>query len=328
MSPPLNDIAVSDATKGKGGKAETSAAQIQELTMLNLVEAGRDNNLFPASSSAEMDAAKWLDDQVRLSQTGITCTVVEITPHMARALLARNPDNRKVSETTVSNIVRDINAGNFVVNGESIIVSNDGSLNDGQHRLCACIEAETAITSVVVFGPKRETRVTVDQGRNKMVGDYLAMEGHKDGNALAAAAAYILQWQSRNRLSSHMFERPTKGEVMAMVNSDPSVAKSVDAIGGNGVAGRGLLAFCHWVFTNHSSRVAADRFVMSLISGANLLSNDPILYARNRLMAERRLKPNEKAKLIFRAWNAHRRGESPKSLLVNERDSTLPMVER
>jgi hypothetical protein len=67
---------------------------------------------------------------------------------------------------------------------------------------------------------------------------------------------------------------------------------------------------------------------MSLISGANLLSNDPILYARNRLMAERRLKLNEKAKLIFRAWNAHRRGEVPRSLIVNERDSTLPMVEQ
>jgi hypothetical protein len=326
MSHVLFKNAVSDAPKGKGGEAETTAAHIQDNAMLNVLESGETGNLF-RTTSPEAKAAKWLNDQVGLSKGRITCSVVEITPPMARAMLAVNPSNRRVSEATVSKIARDIEADNFVVNGESIIVANDGSLNDGQHRLCACVEAGKPITSVVVFGPTRDTRVTVDQGRSKMVGDYLAMEGHRDSNALAAAAGYVWQWQNIGRLSSQAGERPNKGEVLALVDAHPNLAHSVSAVGGNGVAGRGLLAFCHWAFALTSSKGAADEFMVSLISGANLLSRDPILYARNRLMADRRLSPNEKAKLIFRAWNAHRRGEQPKTLTVNDRDVALPVVE-
>lgn len=319
-------IAASDAPKGKGGVAEADAAHIQDNAMLNVVEAEPADNGFRAMSP-EGRATKWINDQVAMAHGKVGVGVVEITPAMARAMLARNPSNRRVSESTVSKIARDIEAGNFVVNGESIIVANDGSLNDGQHRLCAVVEADMPITSVVVFGPARETRVTVDQGRSKMVGDYLAMEGHRDSNALAAAAGYVWQWQNLGRLSSQAGERPNKGEVLALVEAHPNLAKSVHAVGGNGVAGRGLLAFCHWAFAVTSSQGAADEFMSALISGANLLSRDPILYARNRLMSDRRLSPNEKAKLIFRAWNAHRRGETPKTLTVNDREVALPMVE-
>ena len=49
--------------------------------------------------------------------------------------------------------------------------------------------------------------------------------------------------------------------------------------------------------------------------------------ARNRLMAERgRLKTNEKAELIIRAWNASRRGDKVASLPI--KGGALPTVER
>lgn len=326
MTRALLKNAVSDAPNRKGGGAETTAAHIQDIAMLNVVEAEPQDNGF-RTASPEGRATKWIDEQIALAAGKIGVGVVEITPAMARALLARNPGNRRVSEPTVSKIARDIEAGNFVVNGESIIVASDGSLNDGQHRLCAVVQTGMPIKSVVVFGPARDTRVTVDQGRSKMVGDYLAMEGHKDSLALAAAAGYAWQWQNIGRLSGQTNEKPNKGETIAFVDAHPNLSRSVSKVGGNGVAGRGLLAFCHWAFSVTASSTAADEFMEALITGANLLSKDPILYARNRLMADRRLSPNEKAKLIFRAWNAHRRGEQPRTLIVTDRSDALPMVE-
>lgn len=319
-------IAASDAPKGKGGVTEVNTARIQDYAMLKVADSSETDNLFRVASP-EGRAVQWIDDQLAAAKGKIAVGVVDITPAMARAMLSRNPSNRRVSETTVTKIARDIEAGNFAVNGESIIVASDGTLNDGQHRLCACVLANQQIRSVVVFGPDRDTRVTVDQGRSKMVGDYLAMEGHRDSNALAAAAGYAWQWQNIGRLSSQAGERPNKSEVMALVDRHPNLAKSVAIVGGNGVAGRGILAFCHWAISVSAPSADADDFIRSLISGANLLSRDPILYARNRLMADRRLSPNEKAKLIFRAWNAHRRGEQPKTLVVNDRDVALPMLE-
>lgn len=290
--------------------------------MLNVV--GRD---AASNHSPERKAALWIDSKVAAAKGGVICDVVEVTPALARALLERNPANRRVSEATVEKIVRDIDAGNFVVNGESIIVAADGTLNDGQHRLCAVVQANRSITSVMVFGPARDTRTTVDQGRSKQVGDYLAMGGHRDSLALAAAAGYVWQWKNIGRLSTQAMDRPTKGEVLAVVEANPGLADSVSAVGGNVVAGRGILAFCHWVFSTKASAQVADDFIHALITGENLLSRDPVLYARNRLMADRRLSPNEKAKLIFRAWNAYRRGEQPRTLTVNDRNAALPAVE-
>jgi hypothetical protein len=320
------NAAPATAAKARAGTPASARPATQEINMLKVADTADPGNQFH-SASPEGKCARWLDQQIADAKGKVTCGIVEITPAMARVLLSRNPANRRVSGATVEKIARDIENGTFVLNGESIIVASDGTLNDGQHRLCACVEAGKSIMSVIVFGPARDTRTTVDQGRTKMVGDYLAMEGHRDSLALAAAAGYIWQWQKLGRLSGQTIERPNKGEVLAIVENHPSIAKSVAAVGGNGVAGRGLLAFCHWAFALTSSQQAADEFMTSLVSGANLLSRDPILYARNRLMADRRMSPNEKAKLIFRAWNAHRRGEQPKTLTVNDRTEALPVLE-
>lgn len=295
--------------------------------MLNVVEKQPGNKDLFRHHSPEMKASIWVDEQLAAAQrSGIVCCVGDITPALARILLTKNEANRRVSDVVVEKIARDIENGTFVLNGESIIVASDGSLNDGQHRLCAVISADKEIRSVIVFGPGRQSRITVDQGRSKLVGDYLAMEGHKDSLALAAAAGYFWQWRNKGRLTKQSIERPNKGEVLAIVDEHPGIAESVAAIGGNGVGGRGLLAFCHFAFTSASNREAADLFADALITGASLMPRDPILYARNRLMADRRLSPNEKAELLFRAWNAHRRGEAPKTLTVN--DQALPKVER
>lgn len=324
--------AATDAPKGKGGEAVARAARIQDNAMLNVAErpqAGKVASQF-IRTSEDRKAALWLNERVAKAQMGIICEVVEITPAMARVLLERNPDNRRVSEATVDKIARDIENGTFSLNGESIIVARDGTVNDGQHRLLGCIVAKRAFPTVMVFGPERDTRVTVDQGRSKMVADFLAMEGHADAVALAAAASYVWQWQTRGRVSNQQADRPTKGEVLAVVDAHPSIAASVAGIpnkGSIGLGGRGLLSFCHWAFALNSTPQEASAFIAAYTSGANLLSRDPVLYARNRIMAEgRRLSPGQKAELIFRAWNARRRGETPKTMPIL--DGPLPAVER
>lgn len=322
--------AITDAPTKKGGAAVTARPVHRENAMLKIAEPAEINKEPHFFASPEGRAAKWLNQQVQAARGTVTCGVVEITPPLARVMLERNPGNRRVSEVTVDKIVRDIENGTFVLNGESIIVASDGSLNDGQHRLCAVVKANAPVMSVLVFGPPRDTRTTIDQGRSKMVGDYLAMDGHSDSTALAAAAGYVWQWQTRGKISSQAQDRPTKGEVLATVDAHPGIAKSVAGIankGSVGLGGRGLLGFCHWAFAVNSTAIEATAFIESYTTGAALLSRDPILYARNRIMAEgRRLSPAQKAELIFRAWNAHRRGETPKTMPILE--GALPEVER
>ena len=100
------------------------------------------------------------------------------------------------------------------------------------------------------------------------------------------------------------------------------------------IGGRTVLAFARFAFSERAARGDADFFIARLWDGANLGERDPILYARNRLIQSRSsglkhgtgMKIGAKAELLFRAWNAHRLGEKPKTLqILNEK---LPPLER
>lgn len=299
--------------------------------MLNLSEAGRTEKKVRAlSPDPDAAASAWLNAHLAEGMSGVVTVTGKLTPSLARLLLARNPDNRRLSADAVEKYARDIVNGNWRFNGEPIVISKDGLLNDGQHRCEAVVMASEAISVIFVFGVDRDSRFTLDQGKMRMAGDYLGMHGHSDPVALAAAAGMLWQYRSHGRVSTQSTMRPTKGEVLAVVSNTPGLAASlatVDRKGSNLVGGRAMLAFCHCVFSERAGTTAATAYIEALTGGAGLSSRDPILYARNRLIGMRgRLRSNEKAELIFRSWNAHRRGEQPKVLPILDGD--LPPVER
>lgn len=282
-----------------------------------------------AQNAGNRTANRWLDNQIKRGRNEVFTVSAELTPTIAKALLDRNPSNRLLNEVTVENYARDIANGAWRLNGQTLVVASDGHMNDGQHRCNAVIAAGMPIRVVFVFGVERDSRFTLDQGRVRSAADFLGMNGHHDTKALAAAAAMLWQYRQRAALSGQAIYRPTKGEVLGTIERTPSLARSVGRIDGKGsstAGGRSLLGFCHCVFSEASSVDAASLFIDALMEGANLSGRDPILYVRNRLIQERgRLRGNERAELIFRGWNAHRRGETPKTLPIL---GSLPTVER
>lgn len=301
--------------------------------MLNVVErpaTGKTETSLFQVSSATHKAALWLDAEIKKAGNGVTTQVVDLTPELATVLLERNPKNRKISQTTVENFARDIEHAKWRLNGEPIIVSDDGQLNDGQHRCSAVIVAEMPITTTLVIGVHRDSRTTLDQGRARTVGDYLSMDGHINANELGSAASMVWQHELRGYLAAGGTGKPTKGEIIEIVDERPAIIESVHKVrvkGSSAYGGISMLAFCHYTFLRAAGKEAADEFMEKLIGGAGLLVRDPILYLRNRLVNERgRLRPNDKAELIFRSWNAWRRRESPRVLPIL--GGVLPVVEK
>lgn len=280
-------------------------------------------------ASPDKKAAEWLEGHIAKSQDKITTVVADLTPALARVLLNRNEGNRKISDTIVTAYARDMANGAWQFNGEPIIVSADGQLNDGQHRCDAVIYADTAIPAIFVFGVHRETRTTLDQGKMRSVGDFLSMGGHVNVNQLGAAAHAAWQYQMFGRLANGSSARATKSEVIAFIDANPDIIKSVAFThrkGADAVGGRPTLAFVHWTLWQKSGRQKADLFIDNLIDGADLSAKSPLLYVRNRLIAGRgKLRANDRAELIFKAWNAERRGEAVRHF---ETTGQLPKLER
>lgn len=280
-------------------------------------------------------AWRWLSEQLERARGepgGVSTVMATLSPELAEVLTepSRNPSNRSVSEIYVKNYSQDILDGRWGFNGESIKITSDGLLNDGQHRCYAVLAAGKGIETMFVFGVPRESRTTLDQGKSRWAADYLTMEGHPDAYTLGAVAGFVCQFRKRRILDNAGTWRPTKSEVLLLANTDPAVAAAVAAVtrrNSMNLGGRGLLGFCFYAIAERAGPVDAKAFIDALKDGANLSQRDPILYARNRIATERkRLSLNDRAELIFRAWNAHRLGSSPLTLMV--KGGPLPELER
>lgn len=270
--------------------------------------------IAPPAQEEDLDTTRlraWLAE--RINRAGVSSEIVTIVPKLAKILLERNTANRPVSQANLIRLKRDLSEGNWQFNGEAIILADSGELNDGQHRLLACVDTKKSFVSVVVFGAPRKSRDTLDQGVMRNVGQWLGMRGHPDPNNLAAIANNIWQYKNIGRLSKTGGDRPTKVEVILVLDHYKDAEDSLKFVSRAGVgtiSTRSLIGFVHWVFARINKR-GADEFIDMLIEGRNLNKGSPILYCRNRLIEMRGgSNANARAELMFRAWKLWRNGES------------------
>lgn len=80
-----------------------------------------------------------------------------ITPGFAKQLLELNPTNRPLSDHTVQRYARDMRGGRWQPNGQGIILTADGKLLDGQHRLAAIISSGETIGVIILAVPTSGT---------------------------------------------------------------------------------------------------------------------------------------------------------------------------
>lgn len=285
--------------------------------------------LFSATDVAEKRRAEaWLDDRIARSQSGVFSEVALLTPALAEMLKAINPDNRNIRQTVVDRYVADIREGNWKLTGESVKVSKEGLLNDGQHRCTAVIRAGRSITTIFTFGLDRQSRLVVDQGAVRTTGDYLGMAGVADGNHVAAVATLIWQYERFGLVSHNSHFRPTKTQIQEVAVCNPGIVASIRAVPAKYslLASKSILAFCHFEFAK-SDKEAANAFLEKLVKGTGLDENDPIYLARSRLLSERKTSLGDRVELLFRAWNLHRRGVRSRTKLQLTRDK-LPEIAR
>lgn len=271
----------------------------------------------------------WLAERVSGSKKKPSSEIVTLTPCLAHLLLGSNPNNRRLSVANANSLAADIASDRFVFNGESLIVADTGNLNDGQHRCRQVIATNKPIETVIVFGPKEATRFTVDVGKNKSAGDFLFMKGRKYSAILAASVSYHIQWRENGFISVRGHQRkPTKVQIIEAADEMHGIERSVEYTmpAMKTVKSHPVLAFCHYVFKKRTDADAADEFIGRLIDGDGVRKQSQIGYCRNRLLSfETGTRANARAELIFKCWNAWRRGETITSFQL--RGGELPKVE-
>jgi len=252
--------------------------------------------------------------------TDLQTEVVTITPEMASRILDANRDNRKIRQQIVERYARDIRHGNWKLNGEAVKIANDGTLIDGQHRLFACVEANTPFDTVVVRGLTFEVRETMDTGAKRSLGDVLRWKGEANVAALAAAIEACLCWDENgaptNRGATH-----SNSERLAWLEANPDVRDAVRIWHPLVAAPLRITSAGGSPFYLRAARLApseAESFVHLLKTGTNLTEDNPINRMRNWSFragaAKGRFAREEYSAVLVKAWNAWVLGRPMKHL--------------
>lgn len=90
-------------------------------------------------------------------------TVETVTPEIAAQMLSANTINRSLRHAHVAILAKQIMEGKWRTTSQGIAIAEDGTLLDGQHRLSAIIQANTAVEIAVARNCPKEIFPLIDQ---------------------------------------------------------------------------------------------------------------------------------------------------------------------
>ena len=115
----------------------------------------------------------------------IRSEMVTVTPAMAAGWLENaNIRNRKLCQNHVNRLARDMKNGHWKVSHEGIAFDPHGVLLDGQHRLWAIVESNTAVDLMVFYNVSAEALLVINGGKARTVVDIIKL-ANKDGYVTA-----------------------------------------------------------------------------------------------------------------------------------------------
>ena len=178
------------------------------------------------------------------------CTVefLEITPAMAREFLQRNiAHNRPINTSQIQRLSGKMKVGRFLLSGDTIKFDINDNLNDGQHRLMACIDADVSFPTLVVRGLGLDVFPVLDLGKKRNAAQLLRGYGIPNANNVSAVSRWlcIVKAGGANKRPARSLDDLDIGD---MAGRHPNIINSVNACSGARCTGRfGLMVCLHYI---------------------------------------------------------------------------------
>ena len=234
---------------------------------------------------------------------------------LAESLLEMNTGNRRTNGRKLAQLVTQMKAGTFENTGEPLIVSAEGVLNDGQHRLLAVVESDVVIDMDVRFGIPRKTFAKTDTGSGRSGGDVLAIRGVAGSAAVAPALRLLILF--RRGLPDSIREFVSNAEISDAFDRWKGIELVGKQVAGfhfpRGVRSTPLLAVA-FMASRSPSRDKLSAWLETLATGLASGKSDPAYLLRERLMrgvdaaVGTREGLLERFALMIMSWNAFAAG--------------------
>ncbi len=242
-------------------------------------------------------------------------SVVAVSPETAERWLGKNLHNRNIRPSAVSGYARDMGAGHWHLNGETIKFAADGSLLDGQHRLHAVITSGATVQFLVARGVSPEAMRTVDMGLRRKYADHLKIKGIGNQSVLASLIRRAVMWEQGYRLNTGAIQ-PTSAEMDDYLAEYPEIEHSAEVaskLSSRNLLPASVIGLAHWLFSGIDPDLAT--WFVNRIVDEDVPRDHPARVLNRRIVSMRiaggRVNESEALALTIRAWNAFRAGESP-----------------
>lgn len=137
-----------------------------------------------------------------------------ITPEMAKKMLEKNINNRRLSPKKFMHYAHQMKKGQWKLTGQGISFDKNNNLIDGQNRLNAIIQAGVSVEMLCIYDLDIDAFEVYDTGKTRNASDVLYISGVKNDRAIASGISFYYSLKK-----SYYGERASLIE-MKLSNSD------------------------------------------------------------------------------------------------------------
>ncbi|WP_305815717.1 ParB N-terminal domain-containing protein [Photobacterium leiognathi] len=274
---------------------------------------------------------------IKIVETSLKHIEIYISPRLAREMLEfsqrgavnKENKNRKLSRTKIKKYAEAMKNGKWCLTGEPIIISADGEILNGHHRLQACFEAGVGFIATITYGVTDDLSFAhIDVGNMRSRSQVLEMSGVK---VSAPSLSRVAMLAKAFDITKTPFDfRGTQGtsfqpaEILAYVEEHEELALSVDFVSKivkrhkrESQVSEPIYAFAHYLITQKLKEhtfsellVTPEVYLTRIISSIGLESEEDVEYqVRNYLQSLVHESSSYsmlcKLSAIFKGWNIH-----------------------
>ena len=245
-----------------------------------------------------------------------TRTIV-LDKELASALLQTNTGNRRVSKRRIGQLAEQMRSGQFENTGEPIIVSAEGILNNGQHRLLALVDADAEVEMDVRFGIARRAFTKTDTGAARTGADVLAISGVANASQISTTLRLLLAYD--RGLPEHVRDYTPNDEIFRAFERWPDIvdaAVQVEAYNFPKAVRSTPLYATTFLALRAPGVSKLQSWLHILATGLEADRDNPAYQLRERLIrgfetqTGTREKQIERFALMIKSWNLYRKGET------------------
>ena len=248
---------------------------------------------------------------------GVERYTVTIDAAAATRLLNANEHNRRMNQTLAISYARMMETeGGWPYVGDPIRVDKNGRLLDGQHRLRAVELCGVPLVVDIILGLEPETQDVMDTNSTRKSSQQVAMAGIKHAVAAAPAARLLMRWGFNDNpelenwvIASDSFA-PARPEITRWTRAhQDAIERSAGLAFGvfNAVGIKPSVAAAVHFRASRIDVYRADEFLHYLRTGEDMVSGNPILTLRNKIVRQRndsiRAAQDEQLYHTVTAWN-------------------------